>query len=220
MAGRRWRRLKDRMASCDLDVVNPHGCRVLCRFMYTEHGFAMPTMHDGGSHVHYREVATELWEQLAKRNSGRPGSRKAGAIARWPSSVKIAEQREVWCELVRALPLVDEWPFWTGDEAYPTTTMGYFYDKAIRHATPGPYLWSQATSVPKPLVSDLLPGPKAPLPVGATRCCLRLRTHVRVSLSDRHGKSALTKRCCKPPMGQPAASRLHARGYKSSARNH
>ena len=150
------------MASCDLDVVNPHGCRALCRFMYTEHGFAKPTMHNGGSLVHYREVATELWERLAKRNSGRPGSRKAGAIAGWPSSVTIAEQREVWCELVRALPLVDEWPFWTGDEAYPTPTMGYLYDKAIRHVTPGPYLWPQATSGPKPLVSDLLPGPKAP----------------------------------------------------------
>ena len=65
VAGRLWRRLKARMASCDLDVVNPHGCRALCRFMYTEHGFAMPTMHDGGSHVHYREVATEMWERLA-----------------------------------------------------------------------------------------------------------------------------------------------------------
>ena len=84
VAGRLWRRLRDRMASCDLDVMNPHGCRALCRFMYTEHGFAKPTMHDGGSRVHYRDVATELWERLAKRNSGRPGSRKAGAIAGWP----------------------------------------------------------------------------------------------------------------------------------------
>ena len=162
VAGRLWRRLKAHMASCDLDVVNPHGCRALCRFMYTEHGFAMPTMHDGGSHVHYREVATELWDRLAKRNTGRPGSCKAGAIAGWPSSLKMTEQRAVWCELVRALPLVDEWPFWTGGEAYPIPTMGYFYDKAIRHVTPSPYLWPQATSGPKPLVSDLLPGPKAP----------------------------------------------------------
>ena len=161
VAGRLWRRLRDRMASCDLDVVNVHGCRALCRFMYTEHGFTKPTMHDGGSLVHYRDVATDLWERLAKRNSGRPGSRKAGAIAGWPSSVKTAEQRDVWCELVRALPLVDEWPFWTGDVACPTPTMGYFYDKAIRHVTPGPYLWPQATSGPKPLVSDLLPSPKA-----------------------------------------------------------
>ena len=75
--------------------------------------------------------------------------------------MKTAEQRDVWCELVRALPLVDEWPFWTGDVAHPTPTMGYFYDKAIRHVTPGPYLWLQATSGPKPLVSDLLPSPKA-----------------------------------------------------------
>ena len=156
VAGRLWRRLRDRMASCDLDVVNLHGCRALCRFMYTEHGFAKPTMHDGGSLVHYRDVATDLWERLAKRNTGRPGSRKAGAIAGWPSSVKTAERRDVWCELVRAVPLVDEWPFWTGDVAYPTPTMGYFYDKAIRHVTPGPYLWPKGTSGPKPLVSDLL----------------------------------------------------------------
>ena len=111
VAGRLWQRLRDRMASCDLDAVNPHGCRALCRFMYTEHGFAKPTMHDGGSRVHYRDVATEPWKRLAKRNSGRPGSRKAGAIAMWPSSVKTAEQRDVWCELVRALPQADEWPF-------------------------------------------------------------------------------------------------------------
>ena len=72
------------MASCDLDVVNPHGWRALCRFMYTEHGFAVPTMHDGGSHVHYREVATELCDRLAKQNTARPGSRKAAAITGWP----------------------------------------------------------------------------------------------------------------------------------------
>ena len=47
VAGRLWRRLKARMASCDLDVVNLHGCRALCWFMYTEHGFAMPTMMMG-----------------------------------------------------------------------------------------------------------------------------------------------------------------------------
>ena len=52
---------------------------------------------------------------------------------------------------MRALPLVDKWPFWTGDEAYPSPTMGYFYDKAIRHVTPGPYLWPQGTSGPKPM---------------------------------------------------------------------
>ena len=44
VAGRLWRRLRDRMASCDLDVVNLHGFRALYRFMYTEHGFAMPTL--------------------------------------------------------------------------------------------------------------------------------------------------------------------------------
>ena len=157
-----WRRLKARMASCDLDVVNPHGCMALCRFMYTEHGFAVPTMHDGGSHVHYREVATELWDRLAKQNSGRPGRRKADAIAGWPSTVKMTEQSAVWFEWVLALPLVDKWPFWIGGEAYPTPTMGFFYDNVICHVTPGPYLWPQVTSGPKPVVSDLLPVPKAP----------------------------------------------------------
>ena len=57
------------MALCDVEVVNEHGCKALCRFMYTEHGFAMPTMHDGGSHVHYQQVARELWEWLAKRHT-------------------------------------------------------------------------------------------------------------------------------------------------------
>ena len=104
----------------------------------------------------------------------------------------MAEQREVWCELVCALPLVDEWPFWTGDEAYPTPTMGHFYDKDIRHVTPGPYLWLQETSGPKPLVSDLLPGPKGPaarrrnslLPEAAVpRACVTV-THTRQQRFD------------------------------------
>ena len=109
VAGRLWRRLRAGMASCDLDVVNQHGCMALCRFMYTEHGFAVPTMHDGGSHVHYRDVATERWDRLAKRHTSRPGGRQAGAISGWPSTVKMTEQTAVWCELVRAVPLVDEW---------------------------------------------------------------------------------------------------------------
>ena len=47
VAGRLWRRLRDRMASFDLDVVNLHGCRALCRFMYTEHG--LPCMMGGAA---------------------------------------------------------------------------------------------------------------------------------------------------------------------------
>ena len=181
VAGHLWRRLRAHMASCDLDVVNQHGCRAFCRFMYTKHGFAVPTMHDGCSHVHYRRVATELWDRLAKRHTGRPGGGRAGAISGWPSAVKATEQRAVWCELVCALPLVDEWPFWTRGEAYPTPSMGLFYDNVIRNVTPGPYLWPQATSGPKPLVSDLLPGPRAPaarwrnsllLEAGAPRACV------------------------------------------------
>ena len=99
------------MASCDLEVVKQHGAKALCWFMYTEHGFAMPTMHDEGSHVHFRQVAKDLWERLAKRHTGRPGRRQAGAISGRPATVKAKEQRAIWCELVRALPLVDEWPF-------------------------------------------------------------------------------------------------------------
>ena len=60
-----WRRLRNRMATCDLDVVDHNGARALCRFMYTEYWFAIPTLHDGGNYVHYREVATALSERLA-----------------------------------------------------------------------------------------------------------------------------------------------------------
>ena len=119
-------------------------------------GVYAPEIFDGYGSVKY------LGGLLAKQNTGRPGSRKTGAIAGWPSVVKMTEQRAVWCELVRAVPLVDEWPFWTGGEAYPTPTMGLFYDKVICKVAPGPYPLPQATSGPKPLVSDLLPGPKAP----------------------------------------------------------
>ena len=76
--------------------------------------------------------------------------------------MKPTEQWAIRCELVRALPLVDEWPFWTGGEPYPTPSMGLFNDKAIRKVTLGPSPWPQATSGPKPLVSDMLPGPKVP----------------------------------------------------------
>ena len=34
-------------------------------------------------------------------------------------SVKPAEQKAVWCSLVCALLLVEEWPFWTGRDPYP-----------------------------------------------------------------------------------------------------
>ena len=164
VAERLWRRLRDRMASCDLDVVNHHGARALCRFMYTEHGFAIPTLHDGGSQVHYRPVATQLWERLAKQQTGRTGGRQAGAISGRPTIVKATDQRAIWCELVRALPPVDEWPFWTGRDPYPTPSMAEFYERLVRKngVQLGPFAWPQATSGPKPLVSDLLPGPKVP----------------------------------------------------------
>ena len=164
-----WRRLRDRMASCNLDVLNHNGARASCRFMHTEHGFAIPTLHDEGSHVHYHEVATQLWERLRQRQTGRTGGCQADALARWPTSVKPTDQRAVCCELVRALPLVEEWPFWTGLDPYPTPTMPHFYELPVRRLGhhQGPFVWPQATGGPKPLVSDLLPGPLVPVHSGS-----------------------------------------------------
>ena len=105
VGGGLWRRFTDRMASCEPDVVNHNGARALCWFMYTEHGFAIPTLHDGGIHKHHREVATQLWERLAKRQTVRSGLRQAGAMSGWPTVVKATNHRAIWCKLVRALPL-------------------------------------------------------------------------------------------------------------------
>ena len=77
VAGRLWRRLKACMASSDLNVVNWHGCRAFCRFMYTEDGFAMPTMHDRGSHVHYRELPQKFGNDLQNKTL-------AGRAVVWP----------------------------------------------------------------------------------------------------------------------------------------
>ena len=163
------RRLRDRMATCNLDVVNHNGATALFRFMYTEHGCDVPTLHDGGSHVQYREVATALWERLRQRQTGRPCGRHAGALAGWPMSVKLTERRAVWCSLVRALPLVEEWPSSRGGDPFPTPLMGRFYELMVwrlGHQV-GPFVWPQATGGPKPLVSDLLPGPMVPIQSGS-----------------------------------------------------
>ena len=40
-------------------------------------------------------------------------------MANRPSSVKATEMRLVWCLLVHALPLVDEWSVWIGGTQYP-----------------------------------------------------------------------------------------------------
>ena len=42
------------MATCDLTVVHDEGAKALCRFMYTKHGFDVPTRDDGGPCVNYR----------------------------------------------------------------------------------------------------------------------------------------------------------------------
>ena len=148
------------MGICVLDMVDHNGAVALCRFMYTKYGFTIPTLHDGGSNVHYREVATALWERLGQRQTGRFGGR-SGAPGGLPTTVKPAEQKTVWCSLVRALFLVDEWPFWTGGDAYPTPLLGHFYEGMVRRLGQplGPFVWLEATGGPRPLVSDLLPRP-------------------------------------------------------------
>ena len=74
------RQLRNRMAICDLIVVDHNGAMALCRFIYTEYGFAVSTLHDGGNYVHYREVATTLWEQprLGQTSNVRPPCRTWG----------------------------------------------------------------------------------------------------------------------------------------------
>ena len=52
------------MATCNLDVVDHNGATAMCPFMYTEHGFAILTLHDGDSPEHYHKVATALSERL------------------------------------------------------------------------------------------------------------------------------------------------------------
>ena len=105
-----WRRLRDRMATCNLDVVDHNGATALYPFMYTEHGFAILTLHAGGSHGPYHKVATTLRERLRLWQTGRSCGRKA-ALGRWPMSVKLAERKTISCSLVHALPSVEEWPF-------------------------------------------------------------------------------------------------------------
>ena len=101
------------MGASDLDMVDHNGARALCRFMYTKYGFSIHPLHDGGNSVYDRAVATAMWERLRLWQTGKAGGREA-ALGGWPSSVKPADQKAVWCSLVRALPLVEEWLFWTG----------------------------------------------------------------------------------------------------------
>ena len=71
-----WRQLRNRMATCDVNVVDDNGARPLCRFMYTDYGLAIPTLHGGGNSVHHCEVATTLWERLRERQTGHFGGRQ------------------------------------------------------------------------------------------------------------------------------------------------
>ena len=102
-----WRKLTHHMATCDLNVVDHDGARALCRFMYTEYGFARPTKYDWGPSVHYRETASALWDRLKQHQEGARGGRPK-ALGGWPSSVNVTEMRMVWCSLVCALPPVDK----------------------------------------------------------------------------------------------------------------
>ena len=76
---------------------------------------------------------------------------------------------------VRALPLVEEWPIWTGRDPYPTPSMAHFYEQLVCRpgVQPGPFVWPQATSGPKPLFSDLLPSTKV---LGQSRSGARQRS--------------------------------------------
>ena len=48
------------MPTSDFNVVHVKGAKALCRFMYSEHGFGVPTMYHGGPGVNYREIASAL----------------------------------------------------------------------------------------------------------------------------------------------------------------
>ena len=82
------------------------------------------------------------------------------------------EMKRVWCSLVRALPWLDDWPFWARGTQYPTPIMGHFYDSKVRKIgwKLSPYVWPQATGGRRPLVSDLLPPPNMSLGVDAPSC--------------------------------------------------
>ena len=69
MAADLRRRLRNLVATCDLDVVDHNGATALCRFMYTEYGFAVPNRHNGANHVHYDELTIASLERPGK---GRP----------------------------------------------------------------------------------------------------------------------------------------------------
>ena len=76
-----------------------------------------------------------------------------------------ADHMTVWCSLLLALPLADEWPFWTGGDPYPTPLMWHFYEGKVRRlgVQLHPFVWPQATGWLKPVMSDLLPPPTMPV---------------------------------------------------------
>ena len=70
------------------------------------------------------------WQRLKLRQVGVRGG-CLGALGWWPSSVKSTRMRQVWGSLVRAQPMVGDWPFWTGGTQYPTPTMEQFYNSRV-----------------------------------------------------------------------------------------
>ena len=97
-AAKFWSKLRHHMATCDLNLVDADGASALCRFMYTQHGFAIPAMYDGGPigpySVHYRETASASWDGLKQRQVGARSGRQKAARG-WPSSVTATEIRYI-----------------------------------------------------------------------------------------------------------------------------
>ena len=78
--------------------------------MYTKHRFVVPTMYDRGPRVNYCETTSALGQRLKLRQLGAHGGHLA-SLGWWSSSMTAEQMRLVRCLLVRAVPLVDEWPF-------------------------------------------------------------------------------------------------------------
>ena len=136
----------DLTATRDLHAVHKEGAIALCPCMYTEHGLVAPTMCHGGPSVNSCETTSALWRRLKPARVGARGGR-VSALVGWPRSVNAAEMGEVWCSLVRALPLVDEWALWTGGTQYPTGATGHFYGgtEVVRMCTASSDRWAQTT---------------------------------------------------------------------------
>ena len=150
-----WSKLKGNMEY--LDVVNRGNMAVLCRHMYTEYGTPRTTCEDGHPIFNYHETTSTLWHRM-KAPQVSIGAGHLGALQGWPCGLKQSEMEGVWCLLVCALQVLDEWPFLTRNTQYPDLIGERFccsWMKKFRVA-PSPYAWLQGRRGPRPRVSDLL----------------------------------------------------------------